>query len=84
MDATIKLKQSKILKWPLRKYLLKQVDYGTPLDTDRTGKFGFSIKNKNKEQMIYDMKKAWRKANNLAEMPTLKPQKFPFKMGLSI
>ena len=84
MKAASKLRRTSVLKWPLREFLLQQVNYGPPLDIDREGKFGFSIKNRNKEQMIHDMKKAWRQANNLTEMPILKPKKFPFKIGLPI
>ena len=34
--------------------------------------------------MIHDMKEAWCRANNLTEMPNLKPKKFPFKIGMII
>mgnify|MGYP001583646761 CR=1 FL=1 len=84
MKAASKLKSTNVLKWPLREFLLQQVNYGPSLDIDRNGKFGFSIKNRNKEQMIHDMKEAWCRANNLTEMPNLKPKKFPFKIGMII
>lgn len=83
MNVASKLRRTNVLKWPLREFLLKRVEYGFPLDIDIHGKFGFSIKNKNKELMIHDMREAWRKANGLDIMPTLAPQKFPFAMGIT-
>lgn len=84
MREASKLECTNILKWPLREYLFKKTSYGIPLDIDKHGKFGFSIKNKNKKLMIQDMKEAWRKANNLNKMPATKPKKFPFTMGVSL
>ena len=82
MNAALKIKYSPILKWPLRKYLLERLNYGCPLQTDLYGKFGFSIKNKDKTSMIADMQRAWCKNNKLSSLPAKPPTKFPFKMGI--
>ena len=82
MHAAAKLKYTNVLKWPLREFLLKKVDYGSPSNTDKFGKFGFSMKNKDKKLVIREMKEAWRRSNNLNKMPTAAPKKFPFTMGV--
>ena len=82
MNVASKLRCTNVLKWPLREFLLKRVEYGFPLDIDLHGKLGFSIKNRNKEFIIYEMREAWRKTNGLDIMPISAPKKFPFKMGI--
>lgn len=82
MEASLKLKKSEILKWPLRKYLLEKVKYGKPLQYDKLGKLGFSIKNKDKTTMINDMQNAWCKNHNITALPDSEPLKFPFKIGI--
>ena len=82
MKSSLKLKQSEVLKWPLRKYLLGQLNYGQPLKYDRLGKLGFSIKNKDKATMISDMQTAWCKNHNIISLPNNLPLKFPFKIGV--
>lgn len=82
MKAALKMKYSSILKWPLRKYLMQRLNYGTPLRADLRAKFGFSIKNRNKVKMIVDMQKAWCKSNHLTSLPRKPATPFPFKMGL--
>jgi len=81
MKAALKLETADLLKWPLRKYLVEEVNYGTPTETDLKGKYGFSIKNKDKKTMIEDMTRSWCHARGLVELPTSAPLKFPFKMG---
>jgi len=81
MKAALKLKTSDLLKWPLREYLINEVNYGIPTEADLRGKFGFSIKNKDKGDMIEDMKHAWCEAHGLKELPESSPLKFPFKIG---
>lgn len=83
MHAASKLKYTDTLKWPLRKFLLTRTNYGKALDVDKFGKFGFSIKNKNKKVIINDMKKSWLAKNNLKQMPNKKPRPFPFIMGVT-
>lgn len=82
MEASLKLKQSEILKWPLRKYLLERLDYGQPLRYDKFGKLGFSIKNMDKSTMISDMQTVWCKNHNIISLPDNPPIKFPFKIGV--
>ena len=84
MRAALKMKYSSTLKWPLRKYLLEHLNYGRPLQTDLYGKFGFSIKNRDKASMIADMQKAWCKNHRLSSLPVNPPIKFPFRMGIKI
>lgn len=81
MNAAMKLRYSDVLKWPLRKFLLQELNYGSPLTADIDGKFGFSIKNRNKELMIREMQEAWREANRLDSVPKKLPTKFPFTIG---
>jgi len=82
MRAALEIKYSSILKWPLRKYLLEHLNYGSPLRTDLYGKFGFSIENRDKTSMITDMQMAWCKSNDLSSLPVKPATKFPFKMGV--
>lgn len=81
MHASLKLKFSDVLKWPLRKFLLENVDYGIPTDIDRYGKYGFSVKNKDINEVISDMQLAWCKSNGLTTLSRKSPLKFPFRMG---
>lgn len=83
MESSLKLKQSDVLKWPLRKYLLENVGYGKPLLYDRFGKLGFSIKNKNKKTMINDMQTMWCKNHKISSLPKKSPLEFPFKIGVN-
>lgn len=82
MKAALKMKYSSILKWPLRKYLLERLSYGRPMQADLYGKFGFSIKNRDRANMITDMQRSWCKSNNLLSLPVKPAIKFPFKMGV--
>lgn len=81
MKAALKLTNSEKLKWPLRKFLLEEVEYGQPLDIDVNGKFGFSIKNKDKVKMIQDMTESWCKERGIKSLPKTKPLEFPFAMN---
>jgi asparagine synthetase B (glutamine-hydrolysing) len=69
------------LKWPLREYLLKELDYGPPTAIDIDGKFGFSIKNKSFPKVVQEMAASWCNANGLLELPQTPPTQFPFTIG---
>lgn len=84
MQASLKLKFSDVLKWPLRKFLLENLDYGAPTDIDKHGKYGFSIKNKKISEIISDMQSAWCKHNGLVALSEEPPLKFPFQMGIKL
>jgi asparagine synthase (glutamine-hydrolysing) len=81
MELSQKLKVTDELKWALRKYLLELTNYGAPLLADIELKFGFSLKNKAKEDILREIKKSWLETNNLANLPKVKPLSFPFKIG---
>jgi len=81
MRIALTLSVTDKLKWPLRSYLMQRLDYGKPMKTDLYKKFGFSLKNKDKHEMISDMKKTWCRINGLAELPQTLPKPFPFQIG---
>lgn len=82
--AAMRLLPTESLKWPLRRYLLEQLDYGTPTEADVSLKFGFTLEHEEKTKIVADMQRAWCSANGLARLPNETPLGFPFDIGLPL
>lgn len=81
MKIALSLKISNKLKWPLRKYLLEELNYGQPMEVDLNKKFGFSLKNREQSGMINEMMKAWCNSKGISKLPQNPPKTFPFHIG---
>jgi len=84
LRAAARLRITDELKWPLRRFLLSKLPYGAPLAPDLTLKFGFSLKNCDREAVIRDLKRTWCEMNGIAQLPTGRPLRFPFRIGLPL
>jgi len=82
MKIASSLKIDTQLKWPLRKYLLENLDYGKPLEVDLNKKFGFSLKNRDQSSIIDKMITSWCRAKKIWQLPTSPAKKFPFRIGI--
>jgi asparagine synthetase B (glutamine-hydrolysing) len=79
--AAMKLPRTRSLKWPLRKFLADELpDYGKLTDIDKNGKYGFSLKNKDKHYLLDRLLQAWANARPITS-PVTEPKPFPFKIG---
>jgi hypothetical protein len=69
------------LKWPLRRYLLERSQYGTPLPADRASKYGFSLRNRPKQQLVELLRRTWqeRRLDGRSQAP---PLPYPFDIGV--
>lgn len=80
----MQLQPSRVLKWPLRRYLLERVGYGTPTEADVGLKFGFTLEHEEKMKTVANMQRAWCAANGLSALPQAQPRRFPFEIGLPL
>ena len=81
MMAATSLRITDSLKWPLRKFLLSQPNYGPPTQLDVDGKYGFSIKHRDLNLVLEDLKIAWRTQNDVKTEMLVRPAMFPFLIG---
>lgn len=81
LNAAASLRITPTLKWPLREFLLNRTDYAAPSELDLTGKYGFSVKNKDLADIKRDMRAAWRLQQSLQEETFGDPLPFPFEIG---
>lgn len=80
-SAAMKLPCTSSLKWPLRKFLAEELsNYGSLLEVDKNGKYGFSLKNRDKKYLLGRFRKAWGTARPTTA-PLVAPKPFPFKIG---
>ena len=82
MNATLRLRTSDVLKWPLRKYLTERLEYGPPTDIDLHRKYGFYVRNRDQRDVLRDMQQAWCAHNERTDLPDRPPRPFPFRMGV--
>jgi asparagine synthetase B (glutamine-hydrolysing) len=81
LNAAMKLPLTSSLKWPLRKFLAEELsNYGSLSEIDKTKKYGFSLKNRNKDYLLDRYRRAWAYARPVTS-PLVEPKPFPFKIG---
>lgn len=67
-------------KGPLRQFLLNELPYGGALAPDVSGKYGFSMRGHDVEQVRGDMRRAWLTSMRQPR-PAEPPARFPFQVG---
>jgi asparagine synthetase B (glutamine-hydrolysing) len=84
MMAATSLRITDSLKWPLRRFLLDQPNYGRPTQLDINGKYGFSIKHRDLNLVLEDLRVAWRTQNDVETEMLVRPIVFPFQIGCDV
>ena len=68
------------MKWPLRRFLREMLGQGAPSPVDWNAKYGFSLRNVDRESVIGDLQRAWEEERGA--VPERVPgETFPFRLG---
>lgn len=83
MLAAAELEVRATLKWPLRQFLLERTKYGSGSPIDLKEKFGFSLKNGSKQEVVARLRRQWHQVRKPPRrLPA--PMPFPFEIGNTI
>jgi asparagine synthase (glutamine-hydrolysing) len=78
--AAARLQPARALKWPLRRYLLENCDYGSPLRPDYSEKHGFGLLNRDKADVVRTLERQWER-RRFARAERQRARRFPFAIG---